>query len=225
MTIRWFYILLVFVPLFSYAQGNFGYYSHSELLKQHPRHSSVEADYNDLLVLCNKEVERNERELTRLYVSFLEGQKSFPEPIMRKRQKELQELVDKSVVFRKQIKEWLVEARDSLYSPLDSSIDSAVAKVCQYNNLAYVIDVDKAGYAYVNPAYGFDVTAAVLSTLANNGIPQKVYATGHVNAPAPIDEENALPKDSVKQETATGQQQEEVATEKKQDVIQEENNN
>lgn len=176
---KYLFLFLMFTPFVAFSQVTFGYYKHSELIKQLPQYAQAEADYNELLTRCNEEVERNEYELNRIYVSFLEGRSKFPEPIMRKRQKELQEMVDKSILFRSQIKEWLGEARDSLFAPLEATIKDAVNKVCLHNNLAFIIDTDKAGFAAVNPALGFDVTEAVLATIANNGEPQTVIATGN----------------------------------------------
>jgi hypothetical protein len=47
-------------------------------------------NYGKLKQRCLKEVDHNEQELTRFYVAFLDGHRDFPEPILRKRQKELQ---------------------------------------------------------------------------------------------------------------------------------------
>jgi hypothetical protein len=110
-------------------------------------------------------------------VAFLNGQYDFPEPILRKRQKELQDLVDRSIVFREQVKDWLVQAHDSLFYPLHAVVDSAVAAVCMRNNLAYAIDTEQAGYKFINPAIGFDITDALLVTILT-GETQVVVATG-----------------------------------------------
>ena len=189
------FLLLMFIPLVAYSQVTYGYYKHSELIKQLPQYAQAESDYNELLTRCNEEIDRNENELNRIYVSFLEGRSKFPEPIMRKRQKELQEMVDKSIVFRNQIKEWLGDARDSLFAPIETIIKDAVNKVCMHNNFAFIIDIDEAGFVAVNPALGFDVTEAVLATIANNGEPQTVIATGN---PKNVAEQGVVqPTDSV----------------------------
>lgn len=165
------------MPLVATAQNTFGYFKYSQVLKQMPQYAQAQADYNELLSRCENEIKRNEQELTRSYVAFLNGQYDFPEPILRKRQKELQDLVDRSIVFREQVKEWLQQSHDSLFSSLHAKVDSAVAAVCTYNNLAYVIDSEQAGYKFINPAIGFDITDAILATIAT-GEPQRIIATG-----------------------------------------------
>lgn len=172
--------ILAMLPATILAQTNFGYFNYSEVLHKLPQYKNVKSDYEELVKRCDKEIERNEMELTRSYVAFLDEQHNFPEPILRKRQKELQELVDKSIIFRDQLKVWLIQAHDSLFAPLHATIDDAVARVCVYNELAYIIDLEKAGYVFVNPRNGFDVTNAVLGTIANMGEPQKIKATDGV---------------------------------------------
>lgn len=158
--------LLMLLPLVSSAQNSrFGYFRYNEVLKQLPEYGTVMNDYEELKKRCDNEVARNEEELTRCYVAYLAGQNEFPEPILRKRQKELQELVDKSILFREELQSWLTEARDSLLAPLRAKVDDAVGRVCVHNNLGYAIDLDESGYKFINPSYGFDITVALLGTL------------------------------------------------------------
>ena len=93
-------LILMLLPLAASAQLKFGYFNYSEVLHKLPQYKIVQADFDSLLARCDKEIERNEQELTRTYVAFLNEQHDFPEPILRKRQKELQDLVDESIQFR-----------------------------------------------------------------------------------------------------------------------------
>ena len=158
--------LLLLLPLAVVAQTNtFGYFRYNKVLEQMPEYTQVCKDYEELKKQCDTEIARNEEQLTRSYVAYLDGQNEFPEPILRKRQKELQELVDKSIVFREDLQVWLTAAHDSLFTPLRAKIDDAVSRVCIHNNLAYIIDLDEAGYKFINPTCGFDITNALLGTL------------------------------------------------------------
>lgn len=170
-------VILLILPLAAVAQVRFGYLNYSEAQQQVPQYKEAQAHYNELLKRCEQELLRNEEELTRNYVSFLDGQREFPEPILRKRQKELQDHVDRSVQFREEVKKWLVQAHDSLFAPVNAIVDDAIARVCMHNGLAYVINLEEAGYLFVNPAMGFDVTKAVVNTILKNGEPQIIQAT------------------------------------------------
>jgi outer membrane protein len=170
-------LILLMLPLAAVAQVRFGYLNYSEVVQQVPQYKEAQKHYDELLKRCEQELVRNEEELTRNYVSFLDGQREFPELILRKRQKDLQDLVDRSIVFRDQVKKWLIQAHDSLFAPVNAIVDNAIARVCMHNELAYVIDIEKAGYLFVNPAMGYDVTMAVVNTILKNGEPQTIQAT------------------------------------------------
>lgn len=162
-------------PLALAAQTKFGYFSYSKVLEAVPQYSEAKEDYELLKQRCDKEIERNEEELTRYYVAYLDGQRDFPEPILRKRQNELQQMIDNSVVFRDQLKAWLSEAHDSLFKTSYDMVDMALQRVCNALSLAYAIDADEAVYKYINPNIGVDITGylidAVITPASLNNIP------------------------------------------------------
>lgn len=160
-------LLLMFLPMLLSAQGKFGFYSHKEVLMAVPEYLLAIEEFELLKQRCNAEIERNEQELTRKYVAFLDGQQDFPEPILRKRQKELQQMVDNSVLFRDRLKVWLSQAKDSLLAPCNERVDVALAKVCERMDLAYAINSDEVMYRYVNPKYGEEITPLVLEGVLN----------------------------------------------------------
>lgn len=156
-------LMLIFAPLFMSAQTRFGYYYHSEVLNAIPGYRKAVGEYELLKQRCDAEIERNEKELTRYYVAYLDGQQDFPEPILRKRQKELQQLVDNSVLLRDQLKQWLAEAKDSLFAPYENRVNDAVKAVCVKGNLAYAINAEEVAYRYINPNAGVNITQSVIN--------------------------------------------------------------
>ena len=162
-------LLLLFtcLPLFTAAQVKFGFYSHREALESIPGYLQSLEEFELLKQRCDAEIERNEQELTRKYVAFLDGQQDFPEPILRKRQKELQQMVDNSVLFRDRLKDWLSQAKDSLLAPHNDAVDCALAKVCERMDLAYAINSDEIMYRYINPKFGEEITELVIEEIRN----------------------------------------------------------
>ena len=156
------FLLLFVLPFVTCAYSQFGYYSTSRVLEALPQYAQAVGEYERLCERCEAEISHNQKELTRKYVAFLDGHREFPEPILRKRQSELQRLVDNSVDFRKQLKVWLVQAKDSLYAPAYKILDEALAKVCVACDLDYAIDSDILAYRYINPNKGFDITRMVI---------------------------------------------------------------
>lgn len=158
-------LLLLFAPLALMAQNRFGYFSYSTVLDSMPQYKEAMESYGKLKKRCLKEIEHNEQELTRYYVAFLDGHRDFPEPILRKRQKELQQMIDNSVVFRDNLKVWLRHAKDSLSASSRQVVDSVLHRVCTELSLSYAIDVDNRDYKYINPMFGQDITADIISAI------------------------------------------------------------
>ena len=156
------FLFLIVLSFSMLAKAQFGYYSNNSVLQALPSYEQATADYERLCQRCEKEIEHNERELTRQYVAFLDGYRDFPEPILRKRQNELQRLVDNSVNFRKELKVWLAQAKDSLFAPSRAMVAVAAEKVAVACDLDYVIDTDAVAYVYMNPNKAVDITRMLL---------------------------------------------------------------
>lgn len=157
--------LLLFLPLALFSQSKFGYFSYTTVLDSLPQYREAMDDYSRLKKRCLKEIEHNEQELTRFYVAFLDGHREFPEPILRKRQKELQQMIDNSVVFRDQLKVWLRHAKDSLSVQSRQLVDSAIQTVCIEQSLMYAINIDGGEYRYINSQFGVDITEEIWAVL------------------------------------------------------------
>ena len=149
------------------AQNRFGYYSHSKAVEGVPGYRQSIAEYEILKQRCEAEIERNEQELTRKYVAFLDGQQDFPELILRKRQKELQQMVDNSVLFREQLSGWLRQAKDSLLAPHNAAVDAALVRVCLRHGLDFAFDSDVVQLRFINPNVGVDITSLVIDEVLN----------------------------------------------------------
>lgn len=213
-------LLLLLLPFTLSAQSRFGYYSSSRVLESLPEYKQASKEYDRLLQRCEKEIEHNEKELTRQYVAFLNGQRDFPEPILHKRQSDLQRQVDSSVSFRQQLKSWLAEAKDSLYSSSYRSVSEAVEKICVTCKLDYAIDSDNAAYTYINPTSGADITAMILDAAKYPDKPINEldgyadFAKKYMQAPAlTIVPESKVPSNEHKEEPSPAQPITTVATE------------
>lgn len=188
-------LFLLFIPFVLSAQNRYGYFSYSEVLESLPQYSQACEEYELLKQRCQEELERNEQELTRLYVAYLDGYREFPEPILRRRQNELQQMVDNSVALRSQLKDWLSQARDSLLLPCIEAIDTSLARVCVAHSLSYAIDTDIEAYKYINPEFGVDITALVIEDIASceSLPPATVECSEETVTPTELPQEESLP--------------------------------
>lgn len=157
--------LLAFVALNVTAQSKFGYVSYMEIVKSLPEYTIVEAHLDELLAKCEIEIERSDREFNQKYTDFIEEQSQFPDIIRIKRHKELQELMEKSIAFKDEVRRTMREAREEMMEPLYEKVDEAVMKVCVSGGYHYILNTDDCVYIAINPKFGVDITKQVKSEL------------------------------------------------------------
>lgn len=158
-------LLLAFVTLSITAQSKFGYVSYMELIKSLPEYAIVEAHLDEFQTKCEAEIERSDREFNQKYTDFIEEQSQFPDIIRVKRHKELQELMEKSIAFKDEVRRSMREARGEMMKPLYDKVDEAVMKVCVDGGYHYILNTDDCAYVAINPKYGNDVTKRVKKEL------------------------------------------------------------
>ena len=65
------FLLLFVLSSSMLVKAQFGYYSNSDVMQSLPSYKQAATDYERLCKRCEKEIEHNERELTRQYVAFI----------------------------------------------------------------------------------------------------------------------------------------------------------
>lgn len=143
----------------------FGYLSYSEVLKIMPEYRSAQDKLNRLQTKYDEELQRADKEFNRKFAEFLEGQHEFPENIMLKRQKELQDLMDKSIRFKEEIRQILSTAREELTAPVTTKLGEVISQVGEELQLDYILNTDGNACPYISPQTGMDVTPMVKERL------------------------------------------------------------
>lgn len=162
-------LALVLMATGAMAQSKFGYVSYKELLGALPEYAVVTTHLAELRVQYEAEVARSEREFNQKYVEFIEEQAGFPENIRLKRQRELQELMNHSLLFKAEVQRTMDEAEQDMMRPLREKVDEAIARVCTDGGYDYILNSDdKDTYLFINPRSGKDVTARVKKVLGTD---------------------------------------------------------
>lgn len=158
-------VLLTFIALSITAQYKFGYVSYKEIVKSLPEYGIVEAHLDELQAKYEAEMERSDREFNQKYTDFIEEQSQLPDNIRIKRHKELQELMEKSVAFKKEINSTMCEARAEMMKPLYEKIEEVAMKLCIEEGLDYILNTDERSYLVINPERGKDLSEQLLQAL------------------------------------------------------------
>jgi len=145
------------------TQKTFGYLSYNEALKAMPEYSQAQESLNKLKQYYDQEMERAEEEFSKKFAEYIDGYKSFPENIMLKRQKELQQLMEQSMAFKKEAQELLTKSEKELMEPIIARLNEVLKKIGTERNYNYILNTDGNNYPFINATngQGEDITDAV----------------------------------------------------------------
>lgn len=136
----------------------FGYLSYSTMIETMPDYAFAHKQYLQLEEKYAAETKRVEDEFNAKYEAFLEGQRDFPPTILKKRQTELQELLEKNIAFKAESKRLLADAETTLMKPLREKLSKVLATIGEQMNLMFIINTDNDACPYINPKQGVDLT-------------------------------------------------------------------
>ena len=129
---------------------HFGYLSYNDVMKAMPEYEQAMQSIEELKATYDQEMTRAEQEFSKKFAEYVDGQKYFPENIMLKRQKELQQLMEQSIQFKKEAQELLTNAEAELLAPVKERLQEAIRTVGKNCNYAYVLNTDANAYPYIS---------------------------------------------------------------------------
>lgn len=144
---------------------SFGYLSYNEIFQSMPEYAASQQTLKELKAKYDKEALRAETEFQRKFSEFLQGQKDFPENILKKRQNELQDLLEESVRFREEAQNLLKQAEQDLQADMLYILNEAIKAVGIEHGYSFIINTDGNSCPYINPSNGEDVTNFVKEKL------------------------------------------------------------
>ena len=143
----------------------FGFLSYNEILKAMPEYEQARQSIEQLKTYYDQEMERSEQEFAKKFNEFIDGYKSFPENIMLKRQKELQQLMEESMKFKKEAQQLLSKSEKELMEPIHERLKETINIVGKERNYSYILNTDNNNYPFINKNKGEDITDAVINLL------------------------------------------------------------
>ena len=162
-----FSLLMLALPLLASAQTRFGYFSYNAVLTSMADYQLAKRSVEDLRIKYDAEMKRAEQDFNTKYEEFLEVQRDLVPSILRKRQSELQEMMEKNIAFKKDAEQLLKQAEADAYAPVKRKLNEAVANVGREHGYAFVLNTDNDACPYVNPELGEDATEAIKDKIKN----------------------------------------------------------
>lgn len=166
-------LLVCFLSLTAQAQTEtaavsvfrFGYLSYDSALYSMPDYAIAQQSLAELRAKYEAEQKRVEVEFNRKYEEFLEGQKDFPPTILRKRQTELKDMMERNIAFRQVGQQELRRAELDLMAPLRQRLSAVLAELANRRGLALILNTDSDAAPYINPLQGEDLNLLVRDAL------------------------------------------------------------
>ncbi len=140
----------------------FGFLSYEKALKSMPDYALVQASVDSMRSQYEAELKRVEQDFNMKYEEFLEGQRDFPMTILRKRQTELKDLLERNVSFKSKSQQEIKDAETEAMAPLREKLDAILAKICLESGYAFILNTDAGAVPIINPAMGDDITQIVI---------------------------------------------------------------
>lgn len=156
-----FSILFAIMPLLASAQMRFGYFSYEALLKSMPEYRQAQSNIDDLRQKYEAEMKRAEQDFNAKYEEFLEVQRDLVPSILRKRQTELQDMMNRNIAFKADAQRLLKQAESDTFAPVKRKLDEAIAAAGRKQGYAFIINTDGDACPYVNPEMGEDASEAI----------------------------------------------------------------
>ena len=153
--------VVVAAPTVAVQTVKYGYLSYSQVLENMNEYKVAQQQLKELRNKYEMEAQYNESSFKRQFAEFLQGQKDFPQSIMLKRQRDLQEALEKSLAFRDEAERLLKQAEVETLAPIKARLADAIKMVGGAYNLDYIYNLDTNAMPYVNPALVMDVTKLV----------------------------------------------------------------
>ncbi len=150
------------------AQNKYGYFSYDSIFYAMPEYITAQKTLDDLRSKYDAEMKRAAADFNTRYEIFLEEQRDLVPSILRKRQLELQDMMDKNTAFKKEAARLLDAARKDLYAPIRRRILEAVRKVGTTQRFAVILNTDSDACPFIDPALGEDVTPQIRAILNIN---------------------------------------------------------
>lgn len=160
-----FTLMMLVLPLMAGAQVRFGYFSYDAVLQSMPDYKVAQRSIADLRQKYDSEMKRSEQEFNDKYEAFLDEQRDLVPTILRKRQTEIQDMMEKNVAFKREAQRLLQQAETDAYAPVRRKLDEAVARVGREQGWAFVLNTDSRACPYINPEMGQDATQLVQEAL------------------------------------------------------------
>jgi outer membrane protein len=143
----------------------FAYFSYEEVLHSMGDYAIAQHKLMDMRSQYETELKRAEDDFNVKYEDFLAGQRDFAPSILRKRQSEIQEMLEKNKAFKTESLRSLKLAEEQLMAPVREHLQLTLRLLGKERGYAFILNIDNNTVPYIDSSMGDDVTGVLKNRL------------------------------------------------------------
>lgn len=157
-------VIMLVIPMGMFAQtAKFGHVYAQEVIVLMSEYTKATTEVQNLQKKYEEEMQRTGEEITKKYQEFQQAvnEGNLPANIQERRQKEIQEMVDRSEQFQQEAYQQLQKTSQELMAPIYKKVDDAIKAIGEEENMVFIFDLSRTAIPFVNEKLSVDVTAKV----------------------------------------------------------------
>lgn len=151
-----------------FAQNlKFGHINAQEIITVMPEFTKAQNDIQTLEKQLTAELQRTQEEFNKKYQEFQQAiaKDSLPANIAERRQKELQDMMQRQEQFQQEAQQQMQKAQADAMAPIYKKLDDAIKAVGAAEGVIYIFDLARTPVAYVNESQSINLTPKVKTQL------------------------------------------------------------
>ena len=129
--------------------------------------AKAQSDIEALDKQLTSELQRTQEEFNKKYQEFQQAiaKDSLPANIAERRQKELQDMMQRQEQFQQEAQQQMQKAQADAMAPIYKKLDDAIKAVGAAEGVIYIFDLARTPVAYVNESQSINLTPKVKTQL------------------------------------------------------------
>ena len=161
-------VMLLALPMGVFAQNlKFGHINAQEIITVMPEFTKAQNDIQTLEKQLTAELQRTQEEFNKKYQEFQQAiaKDSLPPTIAERRQKELQDMMQRQEQFQQDAQQQMQKAQNDAMAPIYQKLDNAIKAVGAAEGVIYIFDLARTSIPYVNESQSINLTNKVKANL------------------------------------------------------------
>lgn len=161
-------VMLLALPMGVFAQNlKFGHINAQEIITVMPEFTKAQNDIQTLEKQLTAELQRTQEEFNKKYQEFQQAiaKDSLPPNIAERRQKELQDMMQRQEQFQQDAQQQMAKAQNDAMAPIYQKLDNAIKAVGAAEGVIYIFDLARTSIPYVNESQSINLTNKVKANL------------------------------------------------------------